>query len=373
VAHEARRPFWAALALFAGALTKETAWLLGPLFVAALELGRPRAPEQARAPLPVRVLAAEASAFGLATLLRLLYAPPFRAPYPALSPSEAVGTRLAALGKSALATLVPLDGSICDAFPVTGLASPLALAGALVLGCAVYFAVRRRGLALLFALSLLPALQLVPVMRWWSPHYLYVPLAFLALLVGRTAEGLRRAPLFALAVAGTAFFALSFSESRRYASDERLFAPELEREPRCREAHFYLAEARRAAGRFSEAAAHYAHASAPAPGYLAYVDEGAALQNLGAMRLAQGRLDEAHDAFTRALARPLDALEARQLVHNLAVLALARGEHAESARLLEPEARRPDALPQSLAVRARALSALEHEDAAHASRASLAR
>ena len=215
--------------------------------------------------------------------------------------------------------------------------------------------------------------QLVPVMRWWSPHYLYIPLAFLALLLGRAvdrwlldraAEGSGRAVLGGLAAAGIACFALSFSDSGRYASDERLFRAELEREPACREAEFYLAEVARAAGRYGEAGAHYAHASAPAVGYLAYVDEGAALQNLGAMRFAEGRLDAARTAFTHALARPLDPSEARQLVHNIAVIALAKGEAAEAARLLEPETRRPDAMPQSLAVRARALHELKRDNEA---------
>jgi tetratricopeptide (TPR) repeat protein len=373
IAHEARRPFWAALALLAGALTKETAWLLGPLFVVALELGRSRPAGQRRAPLSRSLLGAEAAAFALATLLRVVFAPPFRAAYPALSASEALGTRLAAIGKGALAVLVPIDRSICDAFPVTALTSPLALGGALVLAGVGYLAVRQRGAALLLGLSLLPALQLVPVMRWWSPHYLYIPLAFLALLLGRAAEHVlrdrvterfRRAALGGLAAAGIACFALSLDDSGRYASDERLFRPELEREPACREAEFYLAEVARAAGRYGEAGAHYAHAAAPVAGYLAYVDEGAALQNLGAMRFAEGHLDGARTAFTHALSRPLDPDEARRLVHNIAVIALTRGEPAEAARLLEPETRRPDAMPQSLAVRARALHELHRDDEA---------
>jgi protein O-mannosyl-transferase len=368
VAHQARRPFWAGAALLAGALTKETAWVLGPLFVAALELDRQRGAAKRRAPLDLRLLAAEAAGFAIATLLRWLYAPPFRASHPALGVSEAVGTRLAALGKSALAVLLPIDSSLCDAFPITGLASPLALAGGLVLGGVGYLAVRRLGLPLLLALSLLPALQLIPVMRWWSPHYLYVPLAFLALLFGRAVEAAThagRVPLVALVAALVACFALSFAASGRYASDERLFRTELEREPACREARFYLAEVARAAGRYGEAGAHYALASSGVPGYIAYVDEGAALQNLGAVRLAEGRLDAARAAFVQALARPLDPFESRQLVHNVAVIALAQGDAAEAARLLEPETRRPDALPESRLVHARALQALAQGGEAH--------
>ena len=44
---------------------------------------------------------------------------------------------------------------------------------------------RRHGrVAWFMALALLPSLQLVPIMRWWSPHYFYLPLAFVAMLLG---------------------------------------------------------------------------------------------------------------------------------------------------------------------------------------------
>lgn len=325
VAHEARRPMWAGLALLLGALTKETAWLLGPLLIGALELSRRSTPEAPGHAWPRRTLVAEALAFAGATALRLLWVPPFRARFPELSLGDALGTRLAAFTKSLLAAGIPADRSICDAFPVTGLASASALAGGLALAGIGYLAFRRRGLWLLLALALLPSLQLVPVMRWWSPHYLYVPLAFAAMLLGRASERWQRGRLLGLALAGAACFALSFVESGRYASDERLFRPEVEREPACREGEFYLAEAARVAGRWQEAGARYAHASAPAPGYLAYVDEGAALVNLGAMLMVVGRLDAAQTAFTHALARPLDPTEVRGVRQNLALLSRLRG------------------------------------------------
>ena len=66
------------------------------------------------------------------------------------------------------------------------------------------FAWKRRGIALLLALALLPAVQLVPVTRWWSPHYLYVPLAFAALLVAEEIErraGERRTEVLVVAPA----------------------------------------------------------------------------------------------------------------------------------------------------------------------------
>jgi hypothetical protein len=360
VAHRAGSSGWAAAAMLGGALTKETAWLLGPLFVAAAELDARRAGR----PSAKLLLVSEAAAFGLASALRWAFAPPFRATHLDLSWGEALGTRLAAFAKSALALTLPFDRGVCDAFPVTPLASVAALSGAAALAGVAWLAYRRRGVARLFALALLPALQLVPVMRWWSPHYLYVPLAFGAMLFGELAERWRGARLLVLAGAGVACAALSLTEGRRYGSDTALFGPEVTREPACREAHFFLGEAARERRRWSDAAAHYERALHPTPGYLAYLDELATLENLGAARFASGELERAKAAWSSALARAASSERARYLVHDLAVLALREGDAQEAARLLEAESTRPDALPASLTVRARALHALGRDDEA---------
>ncbi|WP_437324867.1 tetratricopeptide repeat protein [Sorangium sp. So ce381] len=381
-AHQAQKPALAAAALFAGALTKETAWLLGPLFVLALSAERRReggstadagaarhAPPRpqattADAAARLRLLAAEGVAFAAATGLRLLYAPRFRAQHPALPLDESVGTRLAALGKSALALVVPLDQSICDAFRITRTASLSALFGAAVLGGVALLASRRRGVAWLFALSLLPSLQLVPIMRWWSPHYLYVPLAFGAMLLAHAADRHGRRLWALVLVLGVPFTALSLREGRRYASDERLWAPEVSREPACREGQFFLGEVARDARDWEAAASRYERAAAPDADHLSYADELAALQNLGAVRFAQERWADARAAWTSALERSGDDREKRQITHNLAAVALRSGDPAEAARLLEPETSRNDALPESLLIRARALHDLGREDEA---------
>ncbi|WP_441291329.1 tetratricopeptide repeat protein [Sorangium sp. KYC3313] len=379
-AHQAHKPALAAAALFAGALTKETAWLLGPLFVLALSAGRHReggsdgGAARHAGPIPqassadaathLRLLAAEGAAFAAATGLRLLYAPRFRAQHPALPLDESVGTRLAALGKSALALVVPLDQSICDAFRITRTASLSALLGAAVLGGVAVLASRRRGVAWLFALSLLPSLQLVPIMRWWSPHYLYVPLAFGAMLLTDAADRHGRRLWALVLVLGVPFTALSLREGRRYASDERLWVPEVSREPACREGQFFLGEVARDARDWEAAASRYERAAAPDADHLSYADELAALQNLGAVRFAQERWADARSAWTSALERSGDDREKRQITHNLAAVALRSGDPAEAARLLEPEAGRVDALPESLLIRARALHDLGREDEA---------
>jgi tetratricopeptide (TPR) repeat protein len=315
--HQRGKIWPSALVLLAGALTKETALVLGPLFILALELFPPRALVGSTR-LRLRLLTAEAAALGLALALRFSFAPDWRAQHPALTFGDALGTRLASFTKSVFAVLLPIDNGVCDAFSLTPLAAPNALLGGALLVGAVYLAYRRRGPALLLLLALLPSLQLVPVMRWWSPHYLYLPLAFAAMLaveaLERWAEGaLRWVPPAALALAG-----LSLLETGRYQNDERFWSREVELEPACREAHYFLGDVAQAAGRFDDAVEHYEQALAPNETLLSYVDRAATLQNLGVAQLKQRHFGDARRTFREALDLNLDEKARGRLQHNLA-------------------------------------------------------
>jgi tetratricopeptide (TPR) repeat protein len=154
----------------------------------------------------------------------------------------------------------------------------------------------------------------------------------------------------------------------RYRTDQALFAPEIKARSECREAHFYLGEVDRQAHRYAEAARHYEAALAERPGILAYVDTGAALQNLGTVRIELGRFGDARVAFRAALEGTKDPRVRRELTHNLAAVALRQGDVAETERLLREETSRADAMPQSLYVRAVALERLGRGEEARALR-----
>lgn len=296
------RPWLAAAAIVFGALTKETGFVLGPLFVLLL------------APRTKRMLAPIGGAFALALALRALFAPRWRAPYAVMSAADQIGTRLASVAKSA-AAIVGVERSICDAFAITHPWQPTALAGLVVLVALGLFAWKKRGIPLLLALSVLPALELVPVPRWWSPHYLYVPLAFVAMLV---IEALARRSEKLPAALAVVLGALTFYDSRRYASDAELWTPEAQRQPACREAQFYLAEVARDAKRWDVAAKRYELALAERPNILAFVDHGAAYQNLGAVRFEQHRYEDAIAAWEKALEGSSDPRRRAELEYNLA-------------------------------------------------------
>lgn len=292
------RPWLAAGAIAVGALTKETGFVLGPSFALIL------------APRTRRMLSPIGGAFSLAVILRLSFAPSWRAPYASMSAADQIGTRLASVAKSA-AAIVGVERSICDAFAITHPWQPTALAGAVVLGALGVLAGKKRGITLLLALSVLPALQLVPVTRWWSPHYLYVPLAFVAMLVAARIASMRFAPQTLAIVLG----AVTFYDSRRYVDDTALWTPEAST---CREAQFYLAEVDRDAKRWDAAANHYELALVDRPNLLAFVDRGAAYQNLGAVRFEQRRFADAIAAWQKALDGTTEPQRRAELNYNIA-------------------------------------------------------
>jgi len=309
---------WAsAAALGLGALCKETALVLGPLFVVALECSFFDEHRRSLA-TRLRFWASEAVGLGIALGLRVAFAPAWRAAFPELTASEALGTRLAALAKTGFSVFWPVHGKVCDAFVVRPLLDPRAIVGLLMLGGLAFLAYRRRGPALLLLLSLLPSLQLVPVMRWWSPHYLYLPLGFAAMLVVEAAERRVESALRYAAPLVAALGVLSLLEAPRYASDQAFWGPEVTAEPACREGHFYLAAAAHTARRLAQAGEYYEQALKRSRAVLSYVDRDAALQNLGVVRLEQGRFDDAAALFRQAIELNADPVARRGLTHNLA-------------------------------------------------------
>ena len=198
---------------------------------------------------------------------------------------------------------------------------------------------------MLFAVSLVPALDLVPAPRFWSPHYLYLPLVFLALGLANAVGELRRLALVAAPVLALLAVA-SWQQARRYHDDRALFEAELEQRPACREGWLYVGDARRITGDLDAAAIAYQRAVAPHPDALAYVDLAASWQNLGVVQLQRGELGDAETAFRTALTLA-DARAKRELTHDLAAARFAEGHADEAAQLLESETTRPDAAPAS--------------------------
>ena len=356
VLHRRGRPLGAAVALLAGALTKETALVLGPLMIAALELE----PRLRARPRPWRLLAAEGGALVAAVALRLAFAPAWRAGFAPLNPGAAIGTRLASVMKSALFSWSRWIARSATPSRSRGRAARGRWVGRWSGGA------RGPGVAAAGP-GAAPAAVAAAVAAAGADHALVVaalPISAARLCgdAGRRGGGGARAARGGGGGGGGGRFAIvALVDGRRFRSDEALWTPEVAANPACREGHFYLGVAALEGKRLDVAAEHLERATGETEGVLSYVDRGPALQNLGVVRLQQQQLPQARVALGAALALVAEERAHRRIAHNLATVELRAGNAAEAARLLEPEVARTDAFPESIFVRARALHQLGRE------------
>ncbi len=342
LAHLRANSWLVGVCVFSACLVKETAWGLTPFLLLALAfpehsgLGKERAPR--------RVWLAEGVGWLAALSLRVAFAPIWRARASDLDLSTALGTRLGLISRSLRELFLLGDGSLSDATRILEADEAAALAGAVGLVALGLVAVTRRRFGLLAFVSFLPLLQFVPVARWWSPHYLYLPLAFLLLAGAELLPRKRGALAVVFGCALCVCAPRSWGQSYRFRDDESLFRPELRNHPDFREAQFYVAEVERQARRFTQARDGYVAALEPMPELLSYVDRKAAFGNLGIVELELGRPELARLLFRRAKDLSTRDDERRQLNYDEALAAFRMGDFAASLDLLDSELGRANPL-----------------------------
>jgi tetratricopeptide (TPR) repeat protein len=238
--------------------------------------------------------------------------------------------------------------TVCDDYALsTGLdPASLAAAGAITaLLLAVVFWCRRwpqLALAVLWTLiTLLPALNIVPILHYRADRFFYLPLIGWSLAAVTVVQGLLEAiwepasARFRRAAAGAGLavlVVLGFLTVRRnalFADDRTLFEATVRVSPLCREAHTALGDAYLRAGRSDDAIAQYQLALAGQPDRASYVVPAKVLINLGMAQLERGDYSAAEAAFQQAhqlkpsLLHPLFGLG----VSNLALGRVSMGVH----------------------------------------------
>ena len=274
-----------------------------------------------------------------------------------LTVAQHKATALAAIARRAL----DLGGfwlpSLNDAVQVAGPLDPWAWLGAAMIAACLYFALRGwleawQGwrLAALLVVLVLPAMNLLPLPRWSSPHYWYLAPLPLALMVARA---LRRLPS-KLSLARWAWplsiALVTATGGPRLVDDVALFSPDVARAPEnrpFREGHQWLGHAAWTANPpdAARAATHLQAAIAPVEGAIAYVDAATCMFNLAGARIRLGEFRAAELLLDTLVARPPPTKEA-QTAELLAYVAGRRGDlaKAESALLRYPRSARGEAM-----------------------------
>ena len=333
----------AALAFF----SKETALVWLPALVGLWEILARRGPDEDR-PRRYGWLWATYGVVLAVVLAARAYAVPeiWRTTAAPLSASEWAGVRLRALARSLGELVLPWLPSTNDA----ALIGPPGFTESACVGLAMVaaaFVLKRdrfspaARLLLVLAVTLAPALRLVPVSRFGSPHYTFPAAAVLGALLAVALRTARRSQatwrLAGGAVVGWLLVAAFFTTTggARFEDDAALFEPELRRDPGYAEAHAELGRHYLASGAVPRALEHLQHALAPRPERIAYLDRSMTHVNLALALAALGRVAEAERHLD--MAREHAPASRRPLVdYNHAVLAARLERDADVVRLLSP-------------------------------------
>lgn len=296
---------------------------------------------------PVWLLLGLAVVVGLYIALRLKAVPElWRVSAPGLPFSQWVGTRLAVLGESFVQLVYPLKPGLSDATRVRSLVGVPALATMLgVIGSvAIVWRLGRRSpwtmVIVFLGIALAPALNIVPLARFSSPHYAYFGVvgvgAALVLAFRHVRErspSVRRVATAVLAAWLLTMAGATFAAGFRFRNDVTLFAPEVESDPHFREGHQYLGDHFFHMEDYERARREYQAALEDRPGIIAYVDRHAVLINLAGVYLARNRLGEADELLRRAAAdAPHNSLP--HILYNRALIASRRGDPGAVVELL---------------------------------------
>ena len=322
-------PATLAVTALSACFSKETSFFYLPLFCGLWELYRVanRNPESttskgvARFLIPVIIAA---GALGSAAWLRSAAMPvSWVVSPPQLTLVQGIGMRLLVLGRQLVNLLSPLPPVLSDVVPMVGLHQAVPLLMIAVVAIAITLMVRAgvrspmTMVMLLVTTALLPGLDILPLPRFYSPHYAYLAVAPMAggvvLLVrwwrGKTNRQIGVGAYGLVAVWLAVAAGSTAGMGSRFNSDLTFFKPEVDKDPRFSEAWFYIGNYYKAERNFEAADSAYDRGLSPAPGVVRFFDPLELLINKSSVAVQQDRLPAADSMMLLAQASSPAAMQ----------------------------------------------------------------
>ncbi len=333
---------WALGAFILALLSKETAIVWVPGLILLYEITSRPGDTRRKTLAAWWVVAALISAAYIITHIAVV-PEVWRPGAPTLSWPEAIGTRLQAVGLLFIRLVNVMPPSASDAIRVKVMSSE-GLVAVLVMTAALWYGLTR-GLrseggktAVILALMLAPALNLVPLPRFIAPHYTYfavVGIAAVMVILVRTFLTWRLAKVMLACVTLwiIAMSAVTFHAGSRQRDDATLFEPEVARDPYFKEGHYYLGDYYFQRGSYARARQAYEAALTATPNVLAFVDHAAAHLNYAGVLVAQGLLDDA-DATLARLSGKVSMIDQRKVDYNRALIAYRKEDFTRTVEFL---------------------------------------
>jgi hypothetical protein len=349
---------WALVAAALALLSKETALFWIPAFLFAWHFFRDK-PQ----PIQWRFVLGLVVVMSLYMALRFIAVPEFWREQPeALTLSEHIGTRVESVSRLLFYLISPYRPPLSDSVRIVQVYEGSVIFAVLILIACLIVAFKKgiksdlSKMVVLLAICLFPALNLVPLPRFFSTHYGY--LAAIVIAVGAIYLMRNLGVAKVIVAVWVVLMTLStVSAGFLHHDDGSLFAPEVQRDPNFFEGHFYLGNYFAQRGDIQNARQEYEAALAPHAGVIAFADRPLITINLANTYAAEKN----YEAADRLLAESMGlASEKSQLLltirYDRAIIADAQKNYSKVVELLEGQ---PFHTPEPVLLLAKALVALD--------------
>lgn len=323
---------------FLAILAKESAVVLIPILIIFWETANLKKSKQKN---PTLLWGIGLGVLGLYFILRVIAVPEiWHIKGVNLSISEAIGTRLSTIAKLIFELFIPLKPGLSDATTVIPIDDPFVLIVGFIfiglIGILVKMKNKREWLLAfgLLLILLLPALNIIPLPRFSSPHYGYVALPVVGIIIIFISRKLKEQHANAVLWAFILMSAYStFNAGFNFKNDLSLFQNEVNKDNRFLEGQQYLGDYYFRNQDYAKAEEFYLKAIDKKANVIAFVDEYSVMNNLAGVYLYQGKLDAADETLSR-----LDAKKEGddlRILYNRSVIADKKGDYHKVIELID--------------------------------------
>lgn len=266
--------------------------------------------------------------------------------YPELTFSEALATRLGLIASLTKYLLLPTLPPISDTYPILNFTDFLPYIGLaiIIIGILLFYKYKNKkavqALTFFTVITILPALNIIPLPRFISPHYLYfTAIAFSMAIATILASSNKHLNSHQNRIYVALFMWLciatitSITAGMRFQNDYTLFQPESKNDPNFKEGLLYLGNFYVQEKQIDKAEQAYKQIVKNNPKIIAFQDPVAAHINLGNIYLQTGRFTEAENELIKALG--LVTKNSRpDIQYNLALVYLAQNKFPQTIDLI---------------------------------------
>ncbi len=337
--HKIKHLIFSGILLFLGLCSKETTILWFPVLILSAHLATEyKFPKKYTKPILTYGLALAIFIFPRSNALDQSW----QFKYPSMTLSEHVGTRLAILPTLLTYLILPTQPPISDATKIYPLTSFQALIGLIILAISIYITTKIyknksiRIPLIIGAATILPALNILPLPRFISPHYLYftaIAISFLVVLLLKQPKHTKHI-FVGLSIWIVIATISTLNAGFRFKNDHTLFAPEVAKDPHFKEGQLYLGTYYSQKNEVEKAQKSYQAILQTDPKVLAFADKLAARINLANTYVKQQNYQEAENTLREAL-ETIPPNSRPDIQYNLALVLFTQKKFPATITLIE--------------------------------------